>query len=321
MHAPKPQPTPPLVSIIVPAYGLAHIVGETLDSIIAQGFADWEAIVVDDGAPDDVEGALEAYANEPRIRLLKTDNGGLSVARNRAIAVARGEFIALLDGDDLYEPEYLERMTAAILADPGLGFVTCDATYFGASRVGRRFSQHIPQIDPISLERVLRRDFNVFITSLIRRSALRAVGGFDPALRSAEDFDLWIRLIEAGWGAAYVNAPLSRYRRRAGSLSSQTANLLRSVIHVYEKAEARLGDRPEAAVAREMRLQVARELACQEGEAMVLSGDARAGISRIVEGKPWQRSPKWYLVMPVMMVLPGLARPVLQARARINREF
>lgn len=324
MSTPKSPPElpakAPTVSVIVPAYGVAHLVGETLDSLIAQTFDDWEAIVVDDGAPDDVEGALARFGHESRIRLIKTDNGGLSVARNRAIAVARGELIALLDGDDLYEPTYLETMSAAILADPGLGFVTCDATYFGDSRVGKRFSQHVPQIDPISLEKVLRREFNVFITSMIRRSAIDEVGGFNPELRSAEDFDLWLRIMERGWRAAYVNAPLSRYRRRAGSLSSQTQNLLRSVIRVYEMSEHRLSMRPEAAVAHEMRVKVQRDLACLEGEALVLAGRAREGMRRLIEGKPWTKSTKWYLAMPVLVAIPGVARPVLAARARFNRE-
>ena len=309
---------PPLVSIIVPAYGLAHLVGETIESILAQTYAHWEAIVVDDGAPDDVEGAVAPYLADGRIRLLKTDNDGLPTARNRAIAVARGNFIALLDGDDLYERRYLELMIRAIGADPGLGFVTCDATYFGASRVGERFSAHVSQIDPISLERVLRRDFNVFITSVIRRDALTKVGGFDARLTSAEDFDLWIRIIERGWRAAYVNAPLSRYRRRAGSMSSDTTRLLAAVTEIYARAAERLGDRPEAAVAREMQAKVARELAVAEGEAMVLAGDAREGMRRLREGKPWTRSMKWAVVMPMLSV-PGMARHVLSARARRNR--
>ncbi len=311
---------PPIVSIIVPAYGLAHLVGQTIESILAQTYPHWEAIIVDDGATDDVESAVQPYLSDTRFKLLRTDNAGLSTARNRAIAVASGSLIALLDGDDLYEPRYLELMTQAILADPGLGFVTCDATYFGASRVGQRFSAHVPQIDPISLERVLRRDFNVFITSLIRREALVEAGGFDPALRSAEDFDLWIKIIERGWRAAYVNAPLSRYRRRADSMSANAARLLGAVINVYANAEKRLTGRPEAAVAREMRASVERELAVIEGEALVLGGEARAGLKRLREGEPWRRSLKWCVAMPLLAV-PGLARPVLAARARLNREF
>ncbi|MBA4048605.1 MAG: glycosyltransferase family 2 protein, partial [Sphingomonas sp.] len=69
--------TPPLVSIIVPAFGLAHLVGETIESIIAQTVTEWEAIVIDDGAPDDVAGAVQPYLSDPRIRFMSTDNGGL----------------------------------------------------------------------------------------------------------------------------------------------------------------------------------------------------------------------------------------------------
>lgn len=311
-------PQPPKVSVIVPAYGVAHFVGETLQSLLDQRFDDWEAVIVDDGAPDDVAGAVAPFLHDPRFRLLQTDNGGLSVARNRAIAAAHGEVIALLDGDDRYEPDYLAVMSRALLADPANGFATCDATYFGASRVGERFSAHQPQELPISLDRVLRREFNVYGAAMIRREALESVGGFDAALRSAEDFDLWIRLIGAGWRGAYVPQPLACYRRRAGSLSADTSKLLRAVIMVYANAEARLAGRPEAATAREMREDAARALACAEGEAMVLAGDERGGMRRLREGAPWLKSRKWYLMMPLLSV-PGLARPVLAARARRNR--
>lgn len=313
-----PLPQPPKISVIVPAYGVAHLVGETLASLLGQSMGQWEAIIVDDGAPDDVAGAVAPFLGDQRFRLLQTDNGGLSVARNRAIAVARGELIALLDGDDGYEPDYLAAMSAAILADPAIGFATCDATYFGDSRVGERFSAHQSQALPISLDRVLRRQFNVYGAAMIRRTALDAVGGFDASLRSAEDFDLWLRLLGAGWRGAYVPQPLGRYRRRTGSLSADTTKLLRAVISVYASAEARLEGRPEAATAREMREAAMRALACAEGEAMVLAGDARAGGQRLREGTPWRGSTKWYLMMPLLSV-PGLARPVLAARARRNR--
>ena len=76
------------------------------------------------GAPDDVAGALEPFAGDTRIRFLKTDNGGLSVARNRAVAVARAPWVALLDGDDIYEPRYVETMLAEIARDPAVGSPT-----------------------------------------------------------------------------------------------------------------------------------------------------------------------------------------------------
>src|SRR6188474_149247 len=99
----------PRVAVIVPAYGVAHLLGEALDSLRAQSFTEWECVVVDDGARDDVAGAVAPYLADPRIRFLATDNGGVSTARNRAVATTSAPYIALLDGDDLYRPEYLDR--------------------------------------------------------------------------------------------------------------------------------------------------------------------------------------------------------------------
>ena len=311
--------TAPAVSVIVPAYGLADLVGETLRSLQAQGFTDWEAIVVDDGAPDDVAGALAPFRDDPRIRLLQTDNRGVATARNRAIGHARAGVIALLDGDDLYEPDYLTTMLAAIHADPALGFVGCDAVYFGGdARTGRTFSEFGPQALPITLDRVLRREYNIFTACVLRRAAFDAVGGYDSTLRAAEDFDLWLRLLEAGWLGGHVARPLARYRRRAGSLSRQTGTLLVALARVYRAAAARLGDRPEAAVAEAMRARIERESAWDEGDALIRAGRVRDGLRVLRTAKAWERSARWRLAMPLMLAVPALAGPILRGRRRWN---
>lgn len=313
------NPSPPAVSVIVPAYGVADLVGETLASLQSQTLTDWEAIVVDDGAPDDVAGAVAPFLSDPRIRLLQTDNGGLATARNRAIATARAPVVSLLDGDDLYEPRYLEAMLAALTADPGHGFVTCDATYFGDSRSGQRFTDYFPQTLPMTLDRVLSRQFYVFGAGMFRRDAFDSIGGFDTALRSAEDLDFWIRLLSAGWTGGYVPEPLHRYRRRSTSLSRNSAGLFRYEAEVYRKAAAALADRPEAGTAARMATLLEQRLARAEGEAMILSGDTRGGIARLAEGRMGEESLKWRLTMAVMQALPPLARPILSARARNNQ--
>jgi glycosyltransferase involved in cell wall biosynthesis len=309
----------PAVSVIVPAYGLAHLVGETLRSLQAQAFDDWEAIVVDDGAPDDVEGALRPFTDDPRIRFLKTDNRGVATARNRAIGHARAPLIALLDGDDLYEPDYLTLMVEAISADGRLGFVSCDAVYFGDdARAGRRFSEFSPQSTPVTLARVLRREFNVFTACIIRKAAFDAVGGYDGTLRAAEDFDLWLRLLEAGWQGGIVARPLARYRRRANSLSHQTGPLLLALARVYRAAAARLGDTDVGKVAEAMRARIEREAAWDEGDALIRAGRVREGLRVLRAARAWERSGRWRLAMPLMMVLPALAQPILRGRQRWN---
>lgn len=306
----------PAISVVVPAYGVAHLLPEALASLQAQDFSDWEAVVVDDGAPDDVAGAVAHFADDPRIRLLQTDNGGLAVARNRAIAAARAPLIALLDGDDLFEPDYLSTMIAAISADPRIGFVTCDAINFGLrEREGHLFSRHSPQAEPITLDRVLARQFNVYVGSVIRRGALDSVGGFDGGLRSVEDLDLWIRLLETGAKGAYVPRPLARYRRRSDSLSSNKKNLLRWTMRVYENAISRLEDRPEAATATKMLEKIGRETAWIEGEEMIRDGRPQEGIAVLTDAGADRRSLRWRVAMPLMRRMPWLASALIQIRA------
>lgn len=319
MEGPQPKPGAgtPRVSVLLPAYGVAHMVGDALASLQAQTMPDWEAIVVDDGAPDDVAGAVRPFLADPRIRLLETDNGGLAVARNRAAAAARAPILSLLDGDDRYAPEYLATMLAAIDADERVGFVTCDAIITGLpAREGQLFSAFTSMAGPITLERVLRRQVNIFGACTIRRTAFDAVGGYDEGLRSAEDLDLWVRLLEAGWTAARVDAPLMHYYRRPDSLSADTGNLLRAVIRVYENAITRLGDRPEAAAARAMRDRTRTELAWEEGEALVRNGDVAAGLRLLRQSGAAARSARWRVAMPLMTAFPALARPFLMWRER-----
>jgi glycosyltransferase involved in cell wall biosynthesis len=301
----------------VPAFGVADLIGETLASLQRQSFTDWEAIVVDDGAPDDVAGAVARFAGDGRIRLLATDNQGVAVARTRAIAAARAPILALLDGDDLYEADYLATMVAAIGEDPRIGFVCCDATVFGeAVPEGQAYSARAAQVPPVTLARVLSREFNVFTAATVRRAAFEGAGGYDPGLRTAEDFDLWIRILEAGWTARYVPRRLVRYRRRAGSLSAGVAAMLPMVAQVYAKAEARLAGQPEAAIARDKRGEIELTIAWEAGDAMIRAGRVREGLALLRESGVARRSPRWRIAMPLLRVVPSLARPLLSYRWR-----
>jgi glycosyltransferase involved in cell wall biosynthesis len=306
------------VSVIVPAYGVAHLVGEALASLQAQHCQDWEAIVVDDGAPDDVASAVARFADDRRIRLLQTTNGGLATARNRGVAASRAPFIALLDGDDQYEPDYLDRMLAAIEADAGLGFVSCDETMFGAPRyAGRLYSSQYPMSGPVTLERVLNREVAIIAASIIRRSAFDEVGGFDGDLRSVEDLDLWIRLLAAGWRGAILTQALVRYRRRPGSLSTQPRGMLTGSCRVYRKAAAALRGRPEGRAAERLLARYEQELRWTEGQEAILGGDVGRGVALLAGAE--QRSPRWRLALAVMRRAPWAAVPLLRLRAWLPR--
>lgn len=317
VHGGADMTSAPAVSVIVPAWGVAHLVGETLASLQGQAFGDWETIVVDDGDPTIGPIVAPLAEADPRIRFVASPHGGVSRARNRAIAVARAPLIALLDGDDLHMPGYLETMVTAISGDPTLGLVTCDAIFTGDTlRAGRRFSDYLPQGGAYTLDAVIARRANVFIASIIRREVLDTVGGFDEELPAAEDLDLWIRIAEHGWPIAHVPEPLVLYRRRIGSLSASTLKLRRAAASVYDKAAARLGGRPEAETAAAMARAMREEAGWVEGEDMVIAGQTRAGLAMLRRSHAERRSRRWRIMMPLFTALPPLARPLLAWRRR-----
>lgn len=298
----------PTISVLVPAYRCADYIGDALRSLQAQTLSDWEAIVVDDGSPDDLVGAMRPFAADSRIRLLRTANEGVSAARNHALAVARAPLIALLDGDDRYAPDYLADMIHAIRTDERAGFATCDAHFFGNPRLdGVRFSAVTPMIPPVTLERVLTRQFNVFTACVLLATALQDVGGWTTDLRSAEDLDLWIRLLERGWQCVFVPRPLHHYRRRPDSLSSARLPLLMGVAKVYDDATARLAGRPEQRTAIAMRETIDAEIAFEHGEALVLAGDVGAGLRELRRAGARTRSLSWRVALIGMRLLPRAA--------------
>lgn len=308
-----PDAAAPAVSVIVPAYGVAHLLAQTLASIQAQTRTDWEAIVIDDGSPDDVVAVFGQFAHDPRFRLLRTDNGGLATARNRAIAAARAPYVALLDGDDIYAPTYLARMLPLIEADQGLGFVSCDAVYFGEGVRESRYGERYCMTGPMTLERVLSRDLVIFVAAIVRRSALDAVGGFDGRLRAVEDLDLWIRMLAAGWRGAILPEPLVRYRRRAGSLSSSLRNMLVASCAVYGKACYQLDGEPRR-VAQQCLAACEEQLRWLEGEARIRRGDVAGGLP-LMRGAE-RRSARWRVALAALRVAPRLAGWLLRNTSR-----
>jgi hypothetical protein len=165
----------------------------------------------------------------------------------------------------------------------------------------------------ISLERVVDRTFQVFVATMIRRSALDQIGGFDPSLRVSEDLDAWIRLLAAGWRGTVVAEPLVRYRRRPDSLSSSARRMLAGNCLVYRKASQILAGRPEQAAADRVLASYERALRWLDGEDLILRGDVAGGLLLLAGAE--QRSLSWRIALAVMRRAPFLAAGLLRARA------
>jgi len=192
------QGSRPTVSVVIPTYNHRDYILQTLESVFAQTFANYEVIVVNDGSPDDTAELLRPLTEAGRIRYFEQANGGQGAARNQGIEAARGEFVALLDDDDLWPANKLEWQVAALQSEPNAvlaygshDLLQPDCTVHPAppkrhpaGSVHREFLQGCWLISPGQ--------------SLIRASALRAIGGFDQKIWGSGDWDLYIRLARLG---------------------------------------------------------------------------------------------------------------------------
>jgi len=306
------------VSVIVPAYGVAHLVGEALTSLQRQTFTAWECIVIDDGAPDDVAGAVAPFLADPRIRFLATANQGVSAARNTAIRAANAPLIALLDGDDLFRPDYLDAVVPVLEADPEVRLVTCNARIFGAVSRPRTCVER-PQPSRGSLAHVLDRSFNVYIGSTFRRADFDAVGGFDTRMAQSEDFDFWVRLMLLGGQAQYIDAVLGEYRVRPGSASANAGRMLLGNIRAYEKARAALpADAPEIALLDRLLSESRAALAFEHAIDCIVDGDTARGLSELRRTRDQVAGFTWRASFTLWQIFPVLALPMLRWRRRAH---
>lgn len=228
----------PTVSVIIPAYNVAPYITETLDSLWAQTYADYEAIVVNDGSTDTTEQAIAPYLERfgGKLIYIRQENRGLPGARNSGMRQAQGRYIALLDGDDVWLPDYLTTLVALIEADPAIDVLFPNAIFDGSPNFsGRLFQDVFPASEPVTFERVLKRECYVFSQALFKRELLERVGEYDEALQAAEDFDLWLRMLHAGCRFAFTRQPLIKYRWRSDSLSNTSEKLLTNLNTVYRK--------------------------------------------------------------------------------------
>jgi glycosyltransferase involved in cell wall biosynthesis len=232
----------PTISVVIPAYNVAPFIAETLDSALGQTRRDVEIIVVNDGSTDETGARVAPYRD--RIVYREQPNGGVMRARNAGLEAARGRYIAFLDGDDLWEPRFLEVLAGMLDADAELGAAYPNAVFFGSPNFSGRLHQDVfPVAEPVTFDRVMRRECYVFGSLVCRRAALDEAGGFDETLQGqgAEDLEMWLRLLRRGVRFAFSREPLAQYRWRHNSLSNTGVGLLRCVVSVYEKLLASYG--------------------------------------------------------------------------------
>jgi glycosyltransferase involved in cell wall biosynthesis len=217
--------TPDLVSVVTATYNMANYLSETLDSVLAQDYEPIESIVIDDGSTDETSAVLARYATDPRVRVIKQENSGQTVAKNRGIAESRGEFVAFCDADDTWRPDKLSLQIPRFRSDDDVAVV------FSEKRCIDSDGKPRPLIGPTDLYRgrvtaqLLIDNFVPFPSAVVRGRVLDELGGFDERLSMSIDYELWLR-ISAQYRFDYVPQKLVNYRVWDGQMSHRTGERL-----------------------------------------------------------------------------------------------
>ncbi len=233
------------VSVIIPSYNRAHVLPRAVKSVLAQTFQDFEIIIVDDCSKDNTLEVVRSF-NDSRIRYIRHEtNKGGNAARNSGIAAAKGEFIAFLDSDDQWMSTKLEKQIP-LFNNPKVGLVYCGFIFFeegtgeGPKRLtvcGADFKQDILVVNFVGTTSV----------AVVRKRLLEQINGFDVALRSCQDWDLYIRLSEI-CGFACVEEYLALYhidRRVKNQISTNPVSTVSGHLMILEKHSQRIQALPK----------------------------------------------------------------------------
>jgi teichuronic acid biosynthesis glycosyltransferase TuaG len=230
----------PAVSVVTPAWNAASYIGETIASVRAQTFADWELLIVDDGSTDGTVAIVErAAAEDGRIRLLHQSHAGPSAARSLAMSQANGRFFAFLDSDDTWDPGFLQAQLAVFSRHPETALVTGNGYFFGGPFDGHPVGPAGDDSYELPITQIVEDERVIFIMTVFRREVFETIGGMDESQWTSEDYDFWLRAALAGFVFRRNPRPLARYRVRGDSLSRNRARMIRGILHTFAKAAPR----------------------------------------------------------------------------------
>jgi len=229
------------VSVIIPAFNRGRYIRQAVDSVLNQTYTNIETIVVDDGSTDETREILEGYTG--KIKILEhpgRQNRGQSASINVGLEYASGEYVAILDSDDYFEPNKIEFQAGFLELNPDIGLIYCNGTAVnsnGEFLYNIYTPSHKEENNPENV--LLDCYFLVPNNSLVRMSVLKKAGPFDESLRAAQDHDMAIRITEIT-RLAYLDKSLFHYRRHSESISkNNAATRWRNGFIILEKARKR----------------------------------------------------------------------------------
>ena len=224
------------VSVIIPVYNAEKYISEAIESVLNQSYEDFEVIVIDDGSKDNTLSIIKKYNR--KIRWKSQENKGQASAINEGIKMAKGEYVAYLDADDVCMPDRLEIQVKYLDARRNVGLVYSSFYQINSSGEIQRFIRAHPYDDFV----LLQEDYIARSTVMHRKKCLDEVGLFDESITGDDDWDMWIRISEK-FGIGYVKKPLVKYRVHGENISLMRLKRLAyrryTTIRILEKAYER----------------------------------------------------------------------------------
>jgi len=304
----SPRQDPPRFSIVIATYQAADTVARSVDSALAQTYPAHEVIVVDDGSTDHPEETLLPYAGQ--IIVIRKENGGGASALNAGAEAATGDFLAILDADDAYDPRRLEVLADLACKRPDLDLITTDARFIVEDGVGGTFATYTPFVTTGQRTAIFQSCF-VGGWPAIRLSRLKEIGGFDEELRTGYDWDCWARLLLDGSQAGMAREPYYRYHLHAGSLTTSRASSLWDRATLLEKALRNPTLRPDERPALEQAIRMHRSRAAvAEAQDAIYGSASKMRLARLTFASRLQ--PRARLAALLAAAAPPLARRLVR---------
>lgn len=309
-----PASAPPHVSIVLPTFGRLHYLRQAVECIHRQSFEDWELLVADDGSDTQTQEYLRALATESRVKVIWLEHSGVpAIVRNAALREARGKYVAFQDSDDLWEPQKLVRQIQTLQARP-----ECQWSYTGFSQIdgsgqillNAPHGQWVPCEGWIFESLVVGPFLPIRTPSVLAsRELIARCGGFDEAIRSGEDYDLWLRLALESQ-VAVVNEPLIQVRRHEENHSHDWEAAFAGRDYSLAKLDSRVGDERARALLRTERTLNALRLA-----AIHASRDNPAKMMRALwRSLPYSwMSPRWWFGLVKIPLRPYVPQALVDA--------
>ena len=299
----------PRVSVIIPTYNYGHFLGEAIQSVLDQTFTDFEIIIVNDGSTDNTNEVAESFT-DPRIRYIYQENRGLSAARNTGIKASSGVYIATLDSDDMWLQQNLEIVVKRLDSHPDVGLVCSDLQVYDDATgaiLGRFWydKRSHSRVNPkkaarFALQYLLHR--GCFIAPqaiLVRRTVFHEVGYFDESLRTHEDWDMAVRIVQR-FPIETIDIPLVINRKHGVSMQSNIERMYEGAIIVLNKAI-----HSYSLCSSDLKI-VRRRLARTHfsyGKEMIVHGNIAAGREKLlttIRTNPWHIRSYLYLAISLL---------------------